>query len=449
MIAKTIVPLKRVLGLTSSLLLVAGIMIGTGVFKKIAPMAASGLTETQIIAAWVVAGLITVFGALSVSGLAELTSDSGGEYEYLRIIFGDFPAFIFGWASFTIIGSASVAAMSHLFAGAVQSLFPSVFNVSVRSSNFLACFVIVVLTLLNSVGTQISARMNNVLTYLKIAGLTAIIVGAYFLYSGGPTIITHVETKHTGSANVVSVFFAAMLSAFWAYDGWLSVAFMTGEIKNPKQNLPKAIVGGILLVMLLYVLVNLAFMKVMPLSQLGAMKDSEIAAAGVSHTIFGLYGNMLISLLVLISTLGSLNGIIITYSRMYYKMAADGYFFKGAEKVHARFETPHVALLYAMGMSCVLVFSGSFDMLTDMIVFAGFLFYGLLAVGLMMMRKNGKVKAVRIGYPIVPLLFILSSALLLLNTLYTQPLQALSGLGLMLSGVPFFYWFKSRSRKYA
>lgn len=244
----------------------------------------------------------------------------------------------------------------------------------------------------------------------------------------------------------MTVFFTAMLSAFWAYDGWLSIAFMTGEIKDPKRNLPKAIVGGISLVMVLYVFVNLAFMKVLPLSQLGSMQDNDIAAASVSHVVFGRYGSMGIALLVLVSTLGSLNGIIITYSRMYYKMAVDGFFFRQMASVHPRYETPYVSLMFAMVMSCLLVFSGNFDALTDMIVFAGFLFYALLAAGLIIMKRKRLVKAQGIGYPVVPLLFIICSAGLMVNTIMTMPRQTLMGLGLMSSGIPLYLWFKNKKK---
>ncbi len=437
--------LKRVLGLSSSILLVVGIMIGTGIFKKIAPMAASGLSGKYIIAAWIVAGIVTILGALSVSGLASLTTESGGEYEYLRIIFGNFFAFIFGWSCFTIIGSASVAAMSYLFTQSLNAIFHTPLLESDINIKIIACLVIVFLATLNCIGTKESTFLNNILTYLKIAGVLFLIGGGLFFFTSNNVspsvpVVDHVFTN----SKLISVFFAAMLSAFWAYDGWLSVAFISGEIKNPQRNVPIAIVTGISIVMILYVLINIAFLKVIPLQTLAALKGNEIAASKMSQLLFGNAGNFLISLLILISALGALNGIIITYSRMYYKMAVDGMFFKKASIIHPKYETPYMALIYAMIMSCFLVFTGTFDTLTDMIVFAGFLFYAMLAYGLILMKRKGLIDVKIIGYPYVPVIYIVFSLFLMVNTFIDQPQQTLTGIGLMLSGIPFYFLFKKR-----
>ena len=442
--------LKRIIGLASSLLLVAGIMIGTGVFKKIAPMAASGLSSSGILFAWLAAGIITIFGALSASALSELTTESGGEYEYIRLAFGQLPAFLFGWSCFTVIGSASVAAMSHLFASSLAALFPSLpmlqTNVALQS---IACVIIILLTLLNCIGTGISMMVNNWLTFVKIAGLLFIIIGAVLLFQSGEISgsVAMEASSNTNNKAWFSMFFAAMLSAFWAYDGWLSVAFMTGEIKDPQKNIPRAIVGGIALVTVVYVLVNWAFMKVLPLSELAGFTDRQIAATGVSEKIFGNYGSLLIALLVLVSALGSLNGIIATYSRMYYKMAQDGFFFKIAGNIGSRSHTPHGALLLSSIVSCILVFSGGFDMLTNMIVFAGFVFYCMLAWGVLILKKKGKISAVNIGYPFVPVLFIVFSIVLMIHTLVSEPQNTGFGLLLMFSGLPFYLWFRSTNNK--
>ena len=440
--------LKRVISKSSSILLVIGIMIGTGIFKKIVPMASSGLNETYIIAAWILAGLVTLMGALSISALSNLTEDAGGEYEYLRIIFGGFTAFIFGWASFTIIGSASVAAMSFLFTQSFNSIFHLSFLDSPINAKVFSCIVICLLTALNVVGTRKSTAVNNFLTYTKIIGIVILIIGGlFFIQSADISNSPNSSIDFSAPSNLTSIFFAAMLSAFWAYDGWLSVAFMSGEIKNPTRNVAISIVVGVAIVMILYVLINIAFLRVIPLKTLAHMKEDEIAAAEVTTILFGKFGHVFISIFILLCTIGSLNGIIITYSRMYYKMARDGFFFKKASVIHTNYETPFYALIYAMIISCLLVFSGSFDILTDMIVFAGFLFYAMLAIGVFIMKKRGKINPVGIGYPIVPVFFVLFSIVLLINTCISQPLQTIAGVGLMLSGVPFYYYFKFKKRK--
>lgn len=439
--------LPRVLGLTSSLFMVVGIMIGTGIFKKITPMAQLGLSESAIIGAWIVAGVITMLGALSVSALTGLSEESGGQYEYIRIIYGKFIAFLFGWSCFTIIGSASAAAMSMLFVQSLKNLFPFPFFENAWVLKCLTCAIIVLLTLINIRSTKVSSRLINLLTVGKVLGVVMLIVGGLFLFNGNNTTAFSKTTPDVGnifSNSYMTVFFAAMLSAFWAYDGWLNVSFMSGEIKNAKRHVATAIVGGTLLVMCLYVLTNLAYLRVLPLEKFSQVKEGEIAASYVSDILFGPKGSVLLMSLILISALGSANGNIITYSRMYYKMASDGLFFNKVSNIHAKYQTPHIALWATMCMSCVMVFWGNFDQLTDMIVFAGFIFYGMLALGVILMKRKGRVEARRIGYPFVPVLFTLASAGLLINTLITQPWQSLAGVGLICTGLPFYFLFKGK-----
>ena len=258
--------LRRVIGLSSSILLVVGVMIGTGIFKKIVPMAASGLNANQIMAAWVVAGVVTILGALSASALSGLTEESGGEYEYVRIVFGRFIAFIFGWSCFTIIGSASIAAMSFL---STQS-FNEIVHFSILDNPFyshlFSCGIIGLLTWLNVVGTHKSTMFNNTLTYVKIGGILLLIFGAWLFQKEGINNVSIInEHSYIDESSYMKVFFAGMLSAFWAYDGWLGVAFISGEIKNPVKNVAKSIIIGVSMVMVLYVCINLAYLKVIPI----------------------------------------------------------------------------------------------------------------------------------------------------------------------------------------
>ncbi len=453
-------PLSRVIGLTSGILLVAGIMIGSGIFKKIVPMSASGLSEKYIIAAWVVAGIITMFGAFTVAGLATLTTNSGGEYEYLRLIFGNLVSFLFGWSSFTIIGSASIAAIAVVFTSTINELLPlgeplaSLKYISAgyivdpfadSGLKFLAVTAIVLLTWINCRGISKATNLNDLITYAKVAGILLLISIGLFYQDYGQVRLETPVVPITGTGGT-SAFFAAMLSAFWAYDGWLNVAFISGEIKNPTRNVPKAIIAGVLLVMILYVLVNIAFMKVIPVNVLASLGDNEIAATVMVKSVLGDSGKVLITMLIMLSTFGALNGLIITYARLYYQMAKEGFFFRKAANVHPRFNTPYISLIYSMVISCLLVFSGSFDLLTDMIVFAGFLFYALLAWGLIKMKRRGLIKSNLIGYPVIPIIFILFSIALLVNTIITQPTQTFAGILLMLTGVPFYFYFKQKKR---
>jgi APA family basic amino acid/polyamine antiporter len=243
------------------------------------------------------------------------------------------------------------------------------------------------------------------------------------------------------STTFFNAIFAAMLSAFWAYDGWSNTSFVTGEIKNPKRNVPLAIIVGVSIAMLLYVSVNYVYMHVLPLHQLAALGENNIGAVVVAETMIGRSGHIVIALLILISVFSTMNAIIMTHSRIYFRMAQEKYFFPAAARVHPTYRTPYISLLYTMIWSCILVISGTFDILTDMVIFAGFLFYGLLAVALIKMKRKGLVKTNVIGYPVIPIIIILFSVALVINTIMVQPKQSLIGLLLVLTGVPFYYWF--------
>ncbi len=455
------IPLKRVLGLFTAVLLVAGIMIGSGVFKKIIPMAQTGLSEAWILAAWVIAGIISMFGAFTLAGLSSLTEESGGLYEYLRISFGNFFSFIFGWTDFAILGSASIAALGYIFSQTVNSLLPlpnpleSLANISIGDFIFpfansgikmLAILTIVLLTWVNYRGVEKGGIINNIITSAKILGILIIILFGLFYTApvpgnGQQPIPGNIADTLQGSA-FFSAMFGAMLSAFWAYDGWSNISFITGEIKNPKRNIALAIIIGVSIAMILYVLINYVYMHVLPLKQLAAVGENNIGAVLVAETMIGKLGKTLVVLLIMVSVFGSLNAVIMSHSRVYFRMAREKYFFKKVAYAHPVYRTPYVSLLYSMVWSCVLVISGTFDILTDMVIFAGFLFYALLAVALLKMKRKGIIKVKVIGYPVVPIILILFSTALIINTFMVQLKYSLIGVGLILIGVPLYYYFK-------
>jgi basic amino acid/polyamine antiporter, APA family len=452
--------LKRVLGLTTAILLVAGMMIGSGVFKKIIPMAQTGLSEGWIIAAWVGAGLITMFGAFTLAGLSSLTEESGGVYEYLRLSFGNFFSFIFGWTDFAIMGCASVAALGFIFAQTVNVFIPLgnpfhsfehlgiagfIFPFAEGGIKILAIATIILLTWINYRGIQHGGLINNIVTSAKIIGiLSLIILGLTYSPVQNEEVVTTTTAAPLEGIALISAVLAAMLSAFWAYEGWSNLSFITGEIKDPKRNVPIAIMSGVAIAMTLYVLSNLSYMHVLPLEKLRAVDQNQIGAAVVAETILGKVGQSLLVTLIMVSVFGTLNGIILSHARVYYRMAQGGYFFKNAAKVHPEHRTPAVALLYTMVWSCILVMSGTFDMLTNMVIFAGFLFYGMIGVALFKMKRNGTITTKVIGYPVIPAIILLFSIALIINTVITQPKQSFFGLLLVASGVFFYFYFKKR-----
>lgn len=459
--SETQIPLSRVVGVFTAILLVAGNMIGTGVFKKIVPMAATGLHENYILFAWIAAGIVTILGALTFAGLARLTTASGGAYEYLRICFGDFIAFLFGWAIFIIIGSGSIAAVGFIFAQSVNTLItiPDPLqqwsNISVAHFAYpfadsgikiFAVAAIVLLTWFNYRGVKKSTVFNNIITTAKIAGILLLILGGL--------IITNPHIQQSGEIisvpnhseiSYLSIFLGGMLSAFWAYDGFINVTAITGEIKNPKRNVPIAIITGVSIVMVLYVLVNYVFMKVLPLNQLASLPENKIAASEVGGILAGSKGMLFISLLIMISAFGTLNIFILVYSRLYYRMAQENVFFKKASIVHPFYRTPSYALLYSMICSCVLLISGTFDVLTNMIVFTDFAFYTLAAFGLIKMKRKKIITNKIPGYPLAPVLYILFNLVFLISTLVSNTKQSIIGIGLLLSGIPFYYFFKKKN----
>jgi basic amino acid/polyamine antiporter, APA family len=436
--------LRRILGLPTAILLVAGIMIGSGVFKKIVPMAHDLPNVTLIIAAWIAAGIITMFGAFTYAGLSTMTTESGGIYEYLRLIYGDFISFLFGWSVFMIFGSGALAALSFVFAQSVNTLTP--LPLAGWGIKILAVGTITLLTWFNTRGIRKGGILNNIVTSAKIAGILLLIIAA-LLYSRTPgsnptTLITRSPATPLLNTWWLSAFFGAMLSALWAYDGWANITYITGEIKNPRRNVPYAIIGGVGIAMALYVLLNYGYMRVETLDHLAGLGQDQIAAAVVAGTMMGKSGTVIISVLIMICTFSALNGCIISYPRVYFRMARENVFFKNAGKVHPNARTPYIALIYSAIWSAALIASGTFDQITNLIVFASYGYFGLAAFGLVRMKRKGRITSKVIGYPVIPWLIIAFCAALMINTILTQPGQSLVGLLLILSGVPFYLYFK-------
>jgi APA family basic amino acid/polyamine antiporter len=431
--------LKRVLGLPTAILMVAGIMIGSGVFKKIVPMAQTLPDETLILVAWVAAGVITMFGAFTYSGLSSMTTETGGVYEYLRLIYGDFVSFLFGWSVFTIFGSGALAALSFVFSQSVNTLTSLPFGAS--GIKMFAVLTIALLTWWNCRGIRKGGILNNVVTSAKIIGILLLIITALLFYRD-PGYRPGPAPAQLPAAGWFSGLIAAMLSALWAYDGWANITYITGEIRDPRRNLPYAIIGGVTIAMALYVLLNYSYMRVLSLDTLSRLGQDQIAAVEVGGALIGKIGRVTIGALIMVCTFSALNGCVISYARVYFRMAQKNVFFKNAGMVHATARTPHIALIYSAAWSTVLVCSGTFDQITDMIVFASYGYFGLAAFGLVRMKIKGRIPSKVIGYPVIPWVIIVFCAALMINTILTQPGQSAIGLLLIFSGVPFYLYFK-------
>lgn len=454
--------LQPKLGLRAASFLVISVIIGSGVFKKIAPMAQELGTPWLILLCWLIAGIVSLAGALCTAELVSMYPNSGGEYNYFQKIYGRFFSFLYGWASFAVIKTAAISALAYIFAQSLNSLFPlptldlnftflglHVFeNLSIK---LLAALLIVLLTSLNYRGVLFAEKLSSVLTYTMLGAIAIFLLVGLSSDKGN---IAHLATSAKGATEelnawtLIKALFLASLGAFWGYDGWNNIAFIGEEIKNPKRNLPIALGLGTLGVMGVYVLINFVFLYVMPIDffmQLNTTPN-KIAAVEVAGQLGGSVGMVLVATLILVTTMNSTNSSILMSARMLYAMARDKTFFKQAASVHPIYNTPDKALFIQAIWAILLLFSGSFDQLTDMLVFAAFLFYAATAVGLIYLRfKLPKVERGYkvIGYPLVPILFLLFCVTICIMTLINQPYEAMMGLTLIASGLPVYWWLGS------
>lgn len=457
--------LVRSLTLSAATILVVSSVIGSGVYKKVAPISAELQSPTLVLLCWVIAGVISLCGALSNAEIASMLADSGGEYVYFKRIYGRFIAFIYGWSTFTAIKTASVASIAYVFSQSFNSILPLP-NLpdAIASMEFLGLFrpfenfgvkgltilLILVLTFLNTRGLKGASFLSNSITLMVIIGLSLIVVLGLFLGGGSfaniQTPATTYLPRDWTDFTLIKAVFGAMLAAFWAYEGWNTVGFIGGEIQNPNKNLPLALLGGMLVIITAYALVNFTYLYVMPIDQIIQIHQSqnEIAAVAVIRSFAGNIGAGVLSVLILFTTLGCTNSTILMPPRIYYAMAKDGLFFKSAADIHPKYNTPNNALWMQGFWACMLVLSGSFDQLTDMLIFAAFFFYGATALGVFVLRikEPDAPRPYKVwGYPIVPALFVIFCITLIVITLFTHPREAGIGLALMLTGLPFyFYW---------
>jgi APA family basic amino acid/polyamine antiporter len=455
--------LKPTLGPGMVIVIAIANIIGSGVYKKIAPMAGELHSSGWVLVCWVLAGMISLFGALSNAEVAGLLADTGGEYVYYKKIYNRFFAFIFGWSLFTIIQTASISSLAYVFAQSLNSIipFPQVLgswadlniaglfypfaNLNVKLT---AILLILLLTWINSRGIKTGAGLSTVILLGVAAGILSIVV--FGLSSDHSHVHGLLNMKTTSSTPVsFSAVFTAMLAAFWAYQGWAVVGYIGGEVKNPKRNIPIGIATGVVIVIILYLLVNTTYLTLLSIPGLEKVYHSQngIAAVEAVRVFWGEKGAIAISLLIALTTLGSAHATILVSCRPYYAMAREGLFFSRIGKLN-RSNAP-AASLWSQGIwACLLLLSGTFDQLTDMIIFAVFIYYGATTLGVFILRKkmphaNRPYKVW--GYPIVPGFVILFCIILFANTIFARPREAAIGMALMLSGVPFYFWFR---RKY-
>jgi basic amino acid/polyamine antiporter, APA family len=491
--------LIKSLGLLDASMIVAGSMIGSGIFIVSAGIARQVASPALLLIVWLVSGLMTTMAALCYGELAAAMPLAGGEYIYLRESLGPMWGFLYGWATLLVIQTATIAAVAVAFAnfsGVVWSWFSSSawiwrlgtfgpykiwlgalgpYNVGLNTQNLLAISSIVFLTWMNTRGLRVGARVQNIFTTVKIVALAGLtLLGFVFAtqtarqtnfsdfwrnasFSG---LHKYQAGENTVWISLVTLVGLAMVGALFSSSAWTNVTYIASEVRNPRRNLPLALMLGTGIVTVLYVLANLAYLIVLPLA--GAPDGTSVLARGlqfaagdrvgtaVAEVVIGSSGAALVAIVVMISTFGCNNGLILAGARVYYAMATDGLFFRSVGRVN-RHNTPAVALWVQCVWACVLCLSGTYGQLLDFLVFAVVMFYMLTIVGLFILRfrRPNMERPYRvIGYPVLPALYLLLAAFIEVHLLRYKPQYTWPGLVIILSGVPVYWlWQKSQSAR--
>jgi APA family basic amino acid/polyamine antiporter len=428
--------LPRKLSLFDSTSIVVGIVIGSGIFLAPNIVAKSLPSAGLIVAAWIFAGLFTLLGALAFAELGAMMPATGGKYVYLREAYGPMVAFLCAWTFFLVIWSGTIAALAVAFSAHLSHFIP----LTPLFAKVVAVALVVCLTTLNYRGVEQGVTVQNVLTVSKIAGL-GILIGAVFA-SGEPSslewsfALDGFSWKHLGMAIVACTF---------AYDGWVAISFVAGEVKEPKRNLPLSLFLGTAILITIYLLANIAYLRILSVEAIAATERVGIV---VAERAMGPLGAGLIGAAILISIAGSANGSVLAPPRVYFAQARDGLFFSKFAEVHPRFQTPSFSILCQGAWSSVLALSGSFETLITYLIFAGWVFNALTVMGVMILRfkRPELARPYKMwGYPATPILFAAISLGFIINTVVAAPEPSLIGAGLILSGIPMYrYWRRRR-----
>lgn len=447
--------LKRDLGLWGAVSIVIGTVIGSGIFLVPKTMVLRTGSPEMVFAVWIFGGLLTLAGALTYAELAGMYDKSGGEYVYLREAYGPMFGFLYGWTQMWVAKAGSIATLATAFFYYLANFQPNLQTVfthlpiplgpnwgplEVSYGQLLAMAVIMGLAVVNYFGVKIGGGVQVAITILKVALIAVIIVVGLGSPQGSASNLT-TSISVTGG---VAAFFAALVAALWAYDGWNNVTMVAGEIRNPERNLPKALTFGTLAVVIIYLLTNLAYFYVLSAQD---VSTSDRVAATMMDRILGAPGAAAVSIAAMISIFAALNGSILSGSRVPFAMAVDGLFFKKVATIHPNYHTPSVSILVLSLWSALLVLSGRYEQLFTYVIFASWILYAMATASVIVLRRK-RPDLPRpyktIGYPVVPILFVLVAGALILSTLADSPRESILGLGLIFAGLPFYFYWKGR-----
>jgi basic amino acid/polyamine antiporter, APA family len=457
--------LVRGLSLLDSVLLLVGGIIGSSIFLTAKDIAGPLPHPVLFLLVWVIGGGISLLGCTALAELGSMFPDSGGQYVFLREAYGDLPAFLYGWMLFSVGNGGSIAALAVGSAAYLGGIIPgisqehvvlSIAGIVLTRAHVVALIMIVVVTWINVAGLRRGAILQNVATWAKFVAMAAFVILGFAIGKGD---WHHFTAREWGTVNgltmgmhpgqLLSAFGVALIAVFWAYDGWVYITWVAGEVKEPRRNVPRSMVLGVLIVGVIYVAMNMTYVYALPLTEIAKHETIAHAAAAA---LFSPATAIWLSALIAVSCFGALACAVLSSARVYYAMAKDGLFFKRMAEVHPKWRTPAFALIGQSAWAAILTVSGRYDQLYTYVMFGMVLSYTLTVVGLFVLRsKRPDVpRPYRCtGYPWLPGIYILITGVWALNTIFTRPAEAAWGTGIVLLGVPGYLYWKRSSRKTA
>jgi len=435
--------LPRVLGFWDVVGIVIGGVIGSGIFLVPADVARQVEFPLLILAVWIIGGGLCFFGALSFAELGAAYPQAGGMYVYLREAYGPLIAFLFGWTLFLVIDSGATATLAVAFASKyLGHFFP---NMSPLTEKIIAAIFILFLMSVNYVGARWGALLQNLLTAIKFVAIIAVCAIVYIFADGDAShIVSPAPTAF--SWDLLAKMGVALVATFWAYKGWETSTYSTGELKNPERNLPAGLFVSLAAVIFLYAVTNLAYLYAYPASYIA---QSNRIASDAMNLAIGPQGASIIAFAILFSILGAANANLLCSPRVYFAMASDKIFFRKIAAVHPRFKTPHISILALGTWSIILSLSGTFEQLFTYVIFGQWLFFGLTVAAVIVLRKKRPdlPRPYRTwGYPYTPIIFIISAFLISVNSLVNEFWNASAGLAIIFLGLPAYLYWRRKNR---
>ena len=429
--------LKRVLSLLDATMINAGGIIGSGIFMVPAAVAMFTGSASLFFMVWIAGGVVSLFGALSVAELGAAMPKAGGQYVYLSEAYGPVWGYLYGWSAVAVINTASIAAVGVAFSEYLRFFFP-ITDVSIKG---IAVATIVLLTIINILDVKSGARFQNLFTISKLGAIFGIIILGLVMEGGSNQNLSPFFSDQSFT-ELVGPLGLAMVSVLWTFDGWIFITYVAGEVKNPGRNIPLSLIFCMLIVISIYLLLN--YVLIFTLGFTG-MNGSDLVVSDAASVFLGNKGAAIVTLIILISLIGANNGQVLTSARINYAMAKNKLFFYQASQIHPKFKSPANALIIQCVWASLLTFTGTFNQLITYIIFASWIFYGMSA-GAVIILRNKKPDMERPYktplYPWIPITFILFAIFLTINTIMEAPRDAAIGAGIILAGLPMYYYWK-------